>query len=64
MIEDEKEFAITKFAKDLLEVRDAVRIAQEHSDLEAIMKEEDIQVVKDKYAMNMDGQKMTAEVFD
>ena len=42
MIEDEKEFAITKFAKDLLEVRDAVRIAQEHSDLEAIMKEEDI----------------------
>ena len=27
MIEDEKEFAITKFAKDLLEVRDAVRMA-------------------------------------
>ena len=36
MIEDEKEFAITKFAKDLLEVRDAVRMAIEHTDMEAI----------------------------
>ena len=29
MIEDEKIFAITKFAKDLLEVRDALRFALE-----------------------------------
>ena len=64
MIEDEKEFAITKFAKDLLEVRDAVRIAIEHQDLESIQNEEDIKAVKDKYIMNMDGQKMTAEVMD
>lgn len=27
MIEDEKLFAITKFAKDLLEVRDAIKMA-------------------------------------
>ena len=64
MIDDEKEFAITKFAKDLLEVRDAVRIAIEHADLETIQNEEDIKAVKDKYIMNMDGQKMTAEVMD
>lgn len=32
MIEDEKQFAITKFAKDLLEVRDAVRFALENTD--------------------------------
>ena len=60
MIEDEKEFAITKFAKDLLEVRDAVRIAVEYQDIEGIKAEEDIQVVKDKYIMNMEGQQMTA----
>ena len=60
MIEDEKEFAITKFAKDLLEVRDAVRIAVEHQDIEGLKDEEDIQVVKDKYVMNMEGQQITA----
>ena len=31
MIEDEKQFAITKFAKDLLEVRDAIRFALENT---------------------------------
>ena len=36
MIEDEKSFAITKFAKDLLEVRDAVRLALENTDREQI----------------------------
>ena len=42
MINDEKEFAISKFAKDLLEVRDAVRMAIEHTDTEALQAEEDI----------------------
>ena len=42
MIADEKEFAISKFAKDLLEVRDAVRIAIEHTDMEAVKTEEDL----------------------
>ena len=32
IIEDEKVFAITKFAKDLLEVRDALRFALENHD--------------------------------
>lgn len=60
MIEDEKEFAITKFAKDLLEVRDAVRIAVEHQDIDGLKDEEDIQAVKEKYIKNMEGQQITA----
>ena len=64
MIADEKEFAITKFAKDLLEVRDAIRLAQENTNVEAVKADEDIQVVKDKFIANMEGQKMTAEVMD
>ena len=55
MIEDEKEFAITKFAKDLLEVRDAVRMALEHTDVDGVLAEEDIQSVKDKFVANMEG---------
>ena len=42
MIEDEKEFAISKFAKDLLEVRDAVRMSLEHTDMDAVMNEEEL----------------------
>lgn len=42
MIEEEKQFAITKFAKDLLEVRDAVRFALENTDQNLILKETDI----------------------
>lgn len=56
MIEDEKEFAISKFAKDLLEVRDAVRMSLEHTDLEALQAEEDAQAVKDKFVATMEGQ--------
>ena len=40
LIEDEKQFAITKFAKDLLDVRDAIRMALENTDLEAAKNEE------------------------
>jgi molecular chaperone GrpE len=42
MIEEEKDFAVTKFAKDLLEVRDAVRMALVHTDMEAIKANEDL----------------------
>lgn len=45
MIEEEKQFAITKFAKDLLEVRDAIRFALEHTNKEAMMAETDLKVV-------------------
>ena len=56
MIEEEKDFAVTKFAKDLLEVRDAVRMALMHTDMEAIKANEDLADVKDKFALNMEGQ--------
>ena len=64
MIEDEKQFAITKFAKDLLEVRDAMRFALENTDEAAIMQIEDIQELRDKFAANLEGQVMTADVMD
>ena len=46
MIEDEKSFAISKFSKDLLEVRDAIRMALENTDLEQIKAQEDIEALK------------------
>lgn len=42
IIEEEKVFAITKFAKDLLEVRDNIRFALENNESERIEKEADI----------------------
>ena len=47
MIEDEKQFAITKFAKDLLEVREAIRLALENTDLDKIKAENDLAKIKD-----------------
>jgi molecular chaperone GrpE len=64
MIEDEKQFAITKFAKDLLEVRDAVRFALENTDKDQILKETDIGAMREKFAANLEGQVMTAAVMD
>lgn len=64
MIEDEKQFAITKFAKDLLEVRDAVRFALENTDNDLIVKEKDIEALREKFLANLEGQVMTAQVMD
>ena len=55
MIEDEKEFAISKFAKDLLEVRDAVRMSLEFTDVDAVKAEEDMEAVKEKFVGTMEG---------
>lgn len=63
-LEDDKVFAISKFAKDLLEVRDALRMALQNTDLDAIMKDEDIEALKEKFSANCEGQDMTAKVFD
>lgn len=64
MIEEEKQFAITKFAKDLLEVRDAVRFALENTDKDAISNEKDLEALREKFQANLDGQIMTAAVMD
>lgn len=45
MIDDEKQFAITKFAKELLSVRDAVRMALENTDMDKINEIEDVKQV-------------------
>lgn len=64
MVEDEKEFAISKFAKELLEVRDALRMSLEHTDIEEVKNEKDLQKIKDKFSATMEGQQMTADVMD
>lgn len=40
---DEKVFAISKFAKDLLDVRDALDLGMQHVNLEETLKLEDIE---------------------
>ena len=64
MLDDEKQFAITKFAKDLLEVRDAIRSAVENTDKEAAMKETDINLLREKFSSTIEGQQLTAEIMD
>lgn len=64
MIEQEKEYAITKFAKDLLEVRDAIRQAVENTDKEAMMAETDIEALKEKFEATIEGQQLTADIMD
>ena len=64
MIEEEKQFAITKFAKDLLEVRDAIRFALENTNKEEALKGDDLQKLRDMFAANVEGQVLTAEVMD
>jgi molecular chaperone GrpE len=45
-MEDGKQFAISKFAKDILEIRDNLALALEHIDLEKINSTEDIEMLK------------------
>ena len=49
MIDEEKQFAITKFAKDLLEVRDAVRFALENTNKDGIQSEKDLEALREKF---------------
>lgn len=45
-IEDGKSFAISKFAKDLLDVRDNLGLALQHVDLDKVKETEDIALLK------------------
>ena len=45
-MEESKQFAISKFAKDILEVRENLALALEHIDLEKINQTEDILLLK------------------
>jgi len=48
-VDDSKLFAISKFAKDLLEVRDNLALALEHIDLEKVKKEQEIEALKQQF---------------
>ena len=45
-MEDGKQFAISKFAKELLDVRDNLALALEHVDMEKLNATDDIDVLK------------------
>ena len=47
LIEKEKVFAISKFAKELLDVRDALSLAMKHIDKDKVAETEDPQFLKD-----------------
>lgn len=63
-IEEGKQFAITKFAKELLDVRDSLELALKHCKLEAVDGMEDPEQIKDLYRNICKGQVMTSEVMD
>jgi len=63
-IEDGKQFAISKFAKELLEVRDTLSLALQHVDLEKINESDDIDSLKEQFQNIYKGQEMTTEVMD
>lgn len=64
MIEDEKVFAITKFAKDLIEVRDNLRFCLENIDASKIDTEADIDAIRNLFKATFEGQRLTAETMD
>lgn len=45
-IDDGKQFAITKFAKDLLDVRDNLSLALQHVDMEKVNESDDVELLK------------------
>lgn len=63
-IEDGKLFAISKFAKELLDVRDNLELALKHVDLEKVDEMEDIEPLKVQFKSVVKGQEMTTGVMD
>lgn len=48
-MEDSKTFAIQKFAKDLLDVRDNLSMALQHVDMDKINETDDIELLKTQF---------------
>mmetsp|Transcript_14821 Transcript_14821/g.25205 ORF Transcript_14821/g.25205 Transcript_14821/m.25205 type:complete len:299 (-) Transcript_14821:62-958(-) len=63
-IEDSKVFAIQKFAKELLDVRDSLALALQHVDLDKVEEMEDIELLKEQFKNVVKGQEMTTGVMD
>jgi molecular chaperone GrpE len=63
-IEDGKQFAIQKFAKELLDVRDTLALAEKHCDIEKIDNTEEIEDLREQFKSTVDGTVMTSKVMD
>lgn len=63
-IEEGKQFAITKFAKELLDVRDSLELALTHCKLDSLDENTDMEQIKEQYRNVVKGQQMTTEVMD
>lgn len=63
-IEKTREFSISKFAKDLLEVRDNLSLAAQNTDLKVIEESEDLAEVKGKFKDLAQGMEMTTKTMD
>ena len=55
-IEDSKSFAISKFAKELLDVRDTLGLALEHSQIEKVREMDDPKLILERYEDVFKGQ--------
>lgn len=64
IIDEEKVFAITKFAKDLLEVRDNLRFGMDTFDDEKVETEKDLEELRTLLKATIEGQRLTAESMD
>ena len=63
-IEESKQFAISKFAKELLDVRDNLGLALQHVDMDKVKEIEDIELLKTQFENVVKGQEMTSGVMD
>lgn len=63
-VEKARNFAIQKFAKDLIEVRDDLHLAMKYTDLDTLNKEEDVETLHKSIEQLYQGIEMTAKSFD
>jgi len=63
-LDSTREFAITKFAKDLLDVRDNLQMATNHIKKIDIEKQQDIEELKRQFLEIAKGMDMTSQVMD
>jgi molecular chaperone GrpE len=63
-IEKTKSFAISKFAKDLLDVRDSLGLADKHLNMTEGRELSDIDEIKKKFENVAEGMTMTSKIMD
>ena len=63
-IDQTRDFAITKFAKDLLEVRDTLQLASDHIQKIKLEEVKDIEELKKQFQQISKGMSMTSHVMD